>query len=388
MGQAEDSLIRQDFPVTRKTVYMNNGAIAPTPLSTIKATTDFLLKCSVDGPDSMATSEYISNVLNEIRERIAYLINCYKEEVILVQSTTEGLNLVANGLAWKYGDSIVVRAGKREHHANYFPWIAAARRNKLSLREISADAQGFFDESDLERAAKGAKMIAMSHVLYNTGAIMPVGEVGKIARENNALFCVDGAQSVGTIPVDVRRISCDFMAFPGFKWLVGPLGIGVLYCSKRAWESLSPTAVGGESAVLSGDNVLAYSEPPTRYQAGFRNYPGAAGLEASLRYVLRIGIENISKKNTRISETIREGLAKLPGSKIHSPEDPRKRSSILTFSLPLESSLIVRRLEECGVILADRDMGVERKAVRASPHFFNSEEEASLLISHLRSIVS
>ena len=388
----EDSLVRQDFPVTKKTVYFNNGAVAPTPLSTIKAVTDFLLKVSVEGPDCEQTSQYIEGVVSEVRERVAYLLNCQKDEVILVQSTTDGLNRVARGIEWKEGDSIVVRAGAREHHANYFPWLDVATTRGLSMRTVSADQHGFFGMSDLDKAAKGVKLIAMSHVLYNTGAIMPVAEVGKIARENDALFCLDGAQSVGAIPVDVRRISCDFLAFPGFKWLVGPLGIGVLYCSRRARDRLLPTAVGGESAVLDPEqNILAYSEPPARYQAGFRNYPGAAGLEASLRYVLRLGVENIQKKSARVSEAIREGVERLPGAKLHSPEDPSTRSSILTFSLPVESATVVKRLEECGVVLAEREVTVEDKplkAIRASPHFYNSEDEASQLQSHLKSILS
>ena len=381
-------LVRQDFPVTKKMVYMNNGAIAPTPLSTIKAVTDFMLKCAVEGPDSKATADYIVGILDELRERIAYLINCYKEEVILVQSTTEGLNMVANGLGWKEGESIVVRGGKSEHHANYFPWLAAQARHKINLREVPVDREGFFEMADLERASKGARLVTMTHVLYNTGSIMPVEEVAKIARENGALFCIDAAQSAGSIPVDVRKISCDFMAFPAFKWLVGPLGIGVLYCSRRSSELLSPSAVGGESATLSDNGVLAISEMPSRYQAGFRNYPGAAGFEASLRYVLRIGIDNIRKHNTKVSEALREQVLKMPGAVFHGPPDPDTRSSILTFSLPADTSMVIKKLEECGVVLAERDIGAGKKAIRAAPHFFNTEEEAAMVASHLKSVLS
>ncbi|HZT35901.1 MAG TPA: aminotransferase class V-fold PLP-dependent enzyme, partial [Nitrososphaera sp.] len=236
----ESSLIRQDFPVTQKTVYMNNGAIAPTPLSTIKAVTDFMLKCSIDGPDAPSTSEYILSMLNEVRTRVAHLINCERDEVVLLESTTQGLNLVSNGIDWDRGDSIVVRGGRHEHFANYFPWVAAAQRHGATLRELAVDSDGYFQMSELEKMAKGSRLITMSHALYNTGAIMPLEEVGKIANENNSLFCVDAAQSAGSIAIDVKKIGCHFMAFPGFKWLVGPLGIGVFYCSKGASEYLRP----------------------------------------------------------------------------------------------------------------------------------------------------
>ena len=118
-----DDQIRRDFPVTRKTIYMNNGAIAPIPLSTIKATTDFMLKISEQGPDASQTAEYITSLLNELRTRVAHLINCDRDEVVLTQSTTEGLNIVANGLQWKKGESIVVRGGRHEHYADYLPWV-------------------------------------------------------------------------------------------------------------------------------------------------------------------------------------------------------------------------------------------------------------------------
>jgi len=107
-GQLRD----EDYPITKKTIYMNNGAIAPTPLSTIKAMTDFMLTCAEGGPDSPSTFDYIISLLDELRTRIAHLINCDHDEVVLVQSTTEGLNMVMNGLDWKTGDAIVVRGGR------------------------------------------------------------------------------------------------------------------------------------------------------------------------------------------------------------------------------------------------------------------------------------
>jgi cysteine desulfurase / selenocysteine lyase len=225
-------------------------------------------------------------------------------------------------------------------------------------------------------------------VLYNSGAIMPVEEVGRIAQENDALFCLDAAQSVGTISVDVKKIGCHFMAFPGFKWLCGPTGIGVFYCSKKAFEILEPPEIGGESATLSEQNILAYLDMPARLQAGFRNFPGAAGLEASLRYILRIGLESIRKKNMDVARILREEIAKIPAVKMYGPDDESKRSSIVTF-MPqkVDSSTLIRQLEQNRIILAARDIGGGKKAVRAAPHFFNSEEEASITASYVKGLV-
>jgi cysteine desulfurase/selenocysteine lyase len=379
-----DDQIKRDFPVTKKTIYMNNGAIAPTPLSTIKAMTDFMLKCAEAGPDAPQTSEYVTSLLYELRTRVAHLINCEHDEVVLVQSTTEGLNIVAKGIDWQEGDAVVVRGGQHEHHANYLPWVSVSQRKRVQLRGLAVDEAGYFDPGELEKSMKGTRMVTMSHALYNTGAVMPLEEVGKVAKENDALFCVDAAQSAGTIPVDVKKIGCDFMAFPGFKWLCGPIGIGVFYCSKKASEMLEPPAIGVESATLSERDVIAYFDMPTRFQAGFRNFPGAAGLEASLRYLLRIGLENIRQRNMKVANALREEIGKIPGVKLYGPDDESKRTSIVTFVAPVDSSTVVKKLEQNSIIFAARDIG-GKKAVRAASHFFNSEEEAATAAGYVKS---
>jgi cysteine desulfurase/selenocysteine lyase len=213
---------------------------------------------------------------------------------------------------------------------------------------------------------------------------MPLEQVGKIARDNNALLCVDAAQSAGTIPIDVKKIGCHFMAFPGFKWLCGPTGIGIFYCSKEASELLAPSLIGGESVTLSEQDVIAPLEMPARFQAGFRNYPGAAGLEASLRYILRLKVDEVRKTNMKVANALREEIAKIPGVRLYGPDDESKRTSIITFMPPIDSETVVKKLERNGVIFAERDVGRGRKAVRAAPHFFNTEQEAQTAANYVK----
>jgi cysteine desulfurase / selenocysteine lyase len=410
--------IRRDFPVTHRKVYMNNGAIAPTPLSTIKSITDFLVKSSEGGPGSTFISEYITSLMKELRTRITHLINCEPEDVIFTQSTTEGLNYVSSGINWsrKTNDSIIVRGGTHEHVANYLPWLRVSKRKGIKLHELKIDEDGYFELEELEALLKkkanngnhnnksnsgSTTLITLSHALYNNGSIMPVTEVGKIARENQALFCIDAAQTVGSICVDVKKIGCDFMAFPAFKWICGPVGMGIFYCSKKAAEFLVPHFIGGESATFSVDEkqkqkkVITYADGPERFQAGFRNYGGVAGMESSVRYILRLGIENIRKKNLKIANVLRDELAKIPNIKIHGPDDENLRTSIVSFS-PVSSSstysivdsrTIVNKLEQNEIIFAERDIGGGMKVVRAAPHFFNTEEEAVRAAHYLKDIL-
>jgi cysteine desulfurase/selenocysteine lyase len=219
---------------------------------------------------------------------------------------------------------------------------------------------------------------------------MPVSEVGKIARENNVLFCIDAAQSVGSIKVDVKEIGCDFLAFPGFKWICGPVGVGILYCSKKSSELLTPQSVGSDSAILTNHRNIAYVDFPHNFQAGFRNYVGIAGLESSLRYILRIGINNIRKMNMKIASELNSLLEGMKDVSTYGPQDENLRTSIVSFgTASLDARTIVTKLDNFGITLAERTIlqSGKKKAVRASPHFFNSQSEVETIVSTLKTIL-
>lgn len=388
----ELELIRKDFPIVKKRIYMNNGSFAPIPLSTIKAITGFLLKYSEEGPDSNSIQEYITSLMKEVRLRVSHLINCDPEEIIFTQSTTDGLNVVSSGMEWNKSDLIVTRGGPDEHFSNYFPWLRVAEKFGVELGELIIDSKGFFDICELEKFARNenTKLITLSHALYNNGAIMPVSEVGKIARENNVLFCIDAAQSVGSIKVDVKEIGCDFLAFPGFKWICGPVGVGILYCSKKSSELLTPQSVGSDSAILTNQRNIAYFDFPHNFQAGFRNYVGIAGLESSLRYILRIGINNIRKMNMKIASELNSLLEGMKDVSTYGPQDENLRTSIVSFgTASLDARTIVSKLDNFGITLAERAISQsgKKKAVRASPHFFNSQSEVETIVSTLKTIL-
>jgi len=384
-------VIRKDFPVTKKKIYMNCGSFAPMPLSTIKSITDFLVRCSEEGPDSTSVQEHITTLMKELRDNLSRLINCDPEEIIFTQSTTEGINHVASGIKWKKSDAIIVRGGLHEHYANYFPWLNISKKFGVKLEEIKINDKGFFDLDKIDKVAKNrnARLITLSHVLYNNGAIMPVEEVGEIAKRHQMLYSIDAAQSVGTIDVDVRKIGCDFLAFPGFKWICGPSGIGIFYCKKESAHMLTPRYIGGESAIITEKKDLIYTESPQKFQTGFRNYPGIAGLLSSINYIHRLGVNTIRKMNMKIANELVEELGRIPGISIFGPEDEKIRSSIVSFTIDsVNPKKIVSGLEERGIIVAERDIvgGGKKKAVRASPHFFNDINEVSTFVQNMKNI--
>ena len=363
-------------------LYLNNASVSIMPQQSIEAMNDFLTAYNIMGPDSIESGSFVSEKLQNTRKTISKIINCRPEEVILTQSTTEGVNFVANGLSFPKGSNIIIRGGLHEHHANYYPWLRL--QDKTKINDMQIDEDGFFDIDDFGSSLdEDTKLVVLSHALYNTGAVLPVEEIGKMVGDG-ACFFVDSAQTVGgTQDVDVSKINCDFMSFNGSKWLCGPMGTGLFYCNRRSSELLEPVSIGGESAVHDGTG-LAFLDMPKKFQTGFRNYVGMVGLESAASYLLEFGLDNIRSKNRYLSSMLREEMAKINGITLYGPQDPESRTSIVSFNLEgIEPEMVTARLEKDGIILAVREI-FDKKIVRASPHFFNTEAEMIRLVDALK----
>jgi len=302
--------ISDDFPISNK-IYLNNASVSLMPTQSIEAMKEFLITYNSIGPDSKESEPFVNDKLRNVRKTIAKIISCQPDEVVLTQSTTDGINFVANGLSFDDDSNMIIRGMTHEHHANFYPWIKL--QEKISIQNLPIDDNGFFKLDDLESLVNDkTKLVALSHVLYNTGAIIPVEEIGKIL-EDKVPFFIDSAQSIGCIgDIDVSKIKCDFMSFNGSKWLCGPMGTGLFYCNRNSSGLLEPLTIGGESGIIYDDSKLAYKELPDKFQTGFRNYVGIVGLESSANYLLKFGMNNIHKKNQYLSNLFREELLKIP----------------------------------------------------------------------------
>ena len=176
------------------------------------------------------------------------------------------------------------------------------------------------------------------------------------------------------------------MSFNGSKWLCGPMGTGLFYCKRNSSELLEPKTIGGESAIIYDDSKLAYKELPDKFQTGFRNYVGIVGLESSANYLLKFGMNNIREKNKYLSNIFREELSKIPNIILYGPEDPNIRTSIVSFNIKgFDSQQVVDRLEKQNIILAVREI-TDKKIVRASPHFFNTESQIFNVIDAIKKL--
>jgi cysteine desulfurase/selenocysteine lyase len=372
----------QDFPYKER-IYLNNASTSRMPRSSITAMNDFLVKYNELGPDSEASDNYVRERLGNLRKEIAELIKCRPEEVVLTQSVTDGINFVANGLKFNSNSNIVIRGSTHEHPANHYPWVRVGQR--VELRSLAIDETGYFESDSFMNAIdENTGLVALSHALFNTGAIIPAEEIGKILSEKNIPYFVDAAQTVGCISnVDVNKIKCNFMSFNGSKWLCGPMGMGVFFCRRDSSDLIEPLQVGGESAIFY-EGKIVHKEIPSRFQAGFRNWSGVAGLEASMIYLKRIGIAAIREKNIKLANLLREEISKIRGVTLYGPEEQEKRTSIVSFSIQdQDSKALVARLEKMNIILAVRDI-FSKKIVRVSPHFHNTESEIHTVVDAIK----
>jgi len=376
--------ISDDFPISDK-IYLNNASVSLMPLQSIDAMKDFLISYNTIGPDSKDSDLFVTEKLRNVRKIIAKIISCQPDEVVLTQSTTDGINFVANGLSFNDKSNIIIRGMTHEHHSNFYPWIKL--KEKISIKNLSIDENGFFKLDDLESFIDdNTKLVALSHALYNTGSILPVKEIGKIIQEKTSFF-IDAAQTIGCIgDIDVSKIKCDFMSFNGSKWLCGPMGTGLFYCNRKSSELLKPQTIGGESAIIYDETKLAFKEMPDKFQTGFRNYVGIVGLESSVNYLLKFGLKNIHKKNQYLSNLFREELSKIKNIVLYGPKNPNNRTSIVSFNIKgINSQELVDKLEKQNIILAVREI-LDTKIVRASPHFFNTESEILQVIDAIKKL--
>ena len=376
--------ISDDFPTTEK-IYLNNASVSLMPSQSIEAMKEFLITYNSIGPDSKESELLVTEKLQNIRKTIAKIISCQPNEVVLTQSTTDGINFVANGLSFDDNSNIIIRGMTHEHHANFYPWIKL--KEKISIKNLSIDNNGLFTFDDLESLVdENTKLVALSHALYNTGTILPVEKIGKIL-DNKIPFFIDSAQTIGCIgDIDVSKIKCDFMSFNGSKWLCGPMGTGLFYCNRKSSELLEPKTIGGESAIIYDDSKLAFKELPDRFQTGFRNYVGIVGLASSVNYMLNFGLNNIREKNQYLSNLFREELLKIPNIILYGPDDQNIRTSIVSFNIKgFDSQEVVDKLEKQNIILAVREI-MDKKIIRVSPHFFNTESQMLEVIDAIKKL--
>ncbi|HLI46722.1 MAG TPA: cysteine desulfurase [Geobacterales bacterium] len=393
-------IIKKDFPILnrevneKKLVYLDNAATTQKPIQVIEAIRKYYEYYNANVHRGVYTlAEEATAAYEESRKEIVDFINANSyEEIIFVRNATEAINLVA--YAWgrkfiKEGDKIVV--SQMEHHSNLIPWQILSREKKAKLEFIGITEEGKLNEEDFNKIDKKTKLVAITHVSNVLGTINRVEEITKIAHELGALVLVDGAQSVPHMPVDVKKIDCDFLAFSGHKML-GPMGIGVLFAKREILEEMPPFLTGGEMIKNVDFYESTWNDLPWKYEAGTPNVEGAIGLAEAIRYLKNIGMENIRAHEKALVKLALSKLSDIKGLVIYGPKDPEIRGGVISFNLGnIHAHDVASILDQEGVQiraghhcakLVMKKFNVPAMA-RASFYLYNDEEDIDALYSAL-----
>ena len=388
---------RNDFPLLAENplVYLDSAATAQKPSCVIQAERDFYERYNANPMRGFyALSLEATDRLEKARDEVRRFINASSaDEIIFTRNTTESLNLAAYsyGLSHlKAGDEILVSV--MEHHSNLLPWQMAARQTGASLRFLECGEDGRITQERLDQAfSRHTRLVAIAHVSNVLGCVNPVKEIVSMARKHGAVVVLDAAQSAPHMPIDVRALDVDFLAFSGHK-LMGPMGIGVLYGKRALLEEMPPFLTGGEMIDSVTRTNAVFAPVPHKFEAGTVNAAGAWGLKAAMDYLKTIGFDEVHRQESALTTAALEGLRQIPHVHVLGSEKPEGHCGILTFTIdgvhPHDVSAIldsdgiaVRAGHHCAQPLFEY-LKVS-SATRASLCFYNTQEE---IAAFLRSV--
>ncbi len=346
-------------------LFLNHAAIAPLSRRAFEAMQAFNRDCA-----QRASSDWRDwqGRVAGVRRQAAQLLGAAPEEIAFTGNTSSGLATVAEGFPWQEGDTMLFVTP--DYPANVYPWQHLERRG-VKVRSL-ARREGRIDLEQLTRAlVPGVRLLAVSSVDFATGAVADLAAIGLLCRERGVMLAVDAIQSLGVLPIDVHACGIHFLSAGAHKWLLGPLGTGVLFVERSWCRRLAPPLVGWKSVVDEEDFTLHFElrDDAARFEPGSLNFSGIFGLGASLGLLAEVGPETVRRLVGERIAQLREGIHKR-GLRVLTPEGSGEQAGILTFIPHNRPEEVFRKLLAEGVLLSLRGGGL-----RVSPHFHTGPSE-------------
>jgi len=384
---------RRDFPILSELIYFDNAATSFSPEPVVQAVVEFEHQYRANvGRGVHRLTRIASQRYWHAHEKVAKFIGGQDGVTVFTKNTTEAINMVAQGLAWKAGDHVITTV--LEHHSNLLPW-RNLKKQGVGVDIVSIEPDYSLDLGAFERLiSDNTRLVAVTHASNVLGVITPIETIARICHDHGALLLIDGAQAVPHMPVDVAQLGCDFYAFSGHKML-GPTGTGVLWMKEPVIE---PSMLGGgmiETVTAEGYTPV---EGYQKYEAGTPNIAGGIGLGAATDYLTAIGMDKIREHEERITTRLIDGLLKINRVRVYAPAQQASRIGVVSFTIdglhPHEvaqqldegSDIMVRSGHHCCQPLMDY-LGLTEGTVRASLALYNIEQEVDLLIAAIDEIV-
>ncbi|MGD0160591.1 MAG: aminotransferase class V-fold PLP-dependent enzyme [Candidatus Bathyarchaeia archaeon] len=362
--------IREQFPVTRKKVFLNHAAESPFPKPVAEAVKKYATEFSSTGRTSIDCED--SGKLCFGR-----LVGAKPGEIALVENTSVGLNIAANVLDYPHGSKVVTT--DLEYPSVVYPWL----RKSLGVKvQYVKNVGGRILLDDMEKAVDDKTVaVAISHVEYSNGFRNDLRVLSEIVHEHGAYLIVDAIQSVGTMHLDVKRDDVDFLMAACYKWLLSPHGAAYLYVKDELIEKFEPPFVGWASVKQETFDTadfydiwkLNLSKTASRFEVGTPCTISFVGAREAMKMLLNYGIDNVRKRIVKLTDRLIEAAKDL-GLKLQTPEEKQSRSGIVNFKIDKPQKL-VEKLARKGIVVSARANGI-----RVSPHFYNTEEEIDSLM--------
>ncbi|MGZ6094786.1 MAG: aminotransferase class V-fold PLP-dependent enzyme [Polyangiales bacterium] len=364
--------MRSLFPAYARSIYLNHAGVSPCSTRSVDAVSAWVRDLAENG---VANEHEWEKQADRVRALCARAIGSEPNEIAFVRNTSHGLGLVAEGLDWNEGDEVAACLAL-EYPSNVYPWLHLRDRG-VSVREIAPRDGGVVAE-EVERAiGPRTKLVAVSSVQYATGHATDLDAVGEVCARHGVLLLVDGIQSVGARPIDVKRSKIHFLSADSHKWMLGMPGIGFLYVDRAVIDRLRPVLVGWHSTTdaWNFDRALFELKPDaSKFEEGSPSYTGIVGMGAGLEILLEAGLDKVRDRIDALVARLDAGLVAIGCETSPSPDD---RAGILTFVPKGRSAADLHAyLTAQGVVLSLR-----RGRLRASPHFLNTEEEIDRTVS-------
>jgi cysteine desulfurase family protein len=317
-------------------IYLDNAATSwPKPQAVYRAVDDYLRRLGAPaGRGAYAEASEAERLVASCRKQIAQLIgSADPARIIFTLNGTDALNLALHGLL-RPGDHVITSVC--EHNSVLRPLRFLAEQREVTTTYVPCDVEGFVNPDDIRRAiTPRTRLITLLHASNVTGAVQPVEAVGQIAREHGLIYLIDAAQSLGYLPLDVKKIGCHLLAAPGHKGLLGPLGTGVLYVAPGLEEQLLPLRQGGTGSRSDEDEQPR--SLPDRYEAGNLNLAGIAGLEAGARHLLQAASDDSGANMNPLpllTGRFLAALRELPRIRLYGPRSTENRVHVISLNLP------------------------------------------------------
>ncbi len=390
--------LKQDFPILKNIIYLDSASTTQKPTAVINAIKKYYEEDNANVHRGVYKLSLKATMAYEkAHEVVAKFIGAQFEEVIFTKGTTESLNLLAYSLGktLKAGDEIVLT--EMEHHSNLVPWQQLAKEKGLILKFIPITSDFRLDmRKARELITSKTRIVSVTHVSNVLGTINPVKELAALAHEVGAVMIVDAAQSVPHMPINVKELNCDFLAFSGHK-MCGPTGIGVLYGKKELLEKMDPFLYGGDMIKEVTFEKSTWNDLPWKFEAGTPNIAGAIGLAAAINYLQKIGMEKIQQHEQELTRYALQQLSSLPGLTLIGPASAEERGAVFSFTvegmhphdvseLLDQANICVRGGHHCAMPLHQK-LEIPG-SVRASLYFYNTGGDIEALLTALSEMMT